>query len=90
MQKKSNDQRRYEALNKYFVSRMEKSMPQMYAAVGIAIMDSVEGIDQFAITEDGYLILIDDCDNLVYCPNGRFTAIVEQEGVKNECKDIQL
>ena len=47
-------------------------------------------IDQFAITEDGYLILIDDCDNLVYCPNGRFISIVEQEGVKNECKDIQL
>ena len=47
-------------------------------------------IDQFAVTEDGHLILMDDCGNFAYCPDGRFTAIVEQEGVKNECKDIQL
>src|SRR5574344_2111741 len=39
-------------------------------------------IDQFAITEDGYLILIDDCDNLVYCPNGRFTAVETTDGYK--------
>ena len=49
-----------------------------------------DDIDQFAVTEDGHLILMDDCGNLVYCPDGRFTAFVEQEGVKNECKDIQL
>ena len=47
-------------------------------------------IDQFAVTEDGHLILMDDCGNFAYCPDGRFTAVVEQEGVKNECKDIQL
>ena len=49
-----------------------------------------DDIDQFAVTEDGHLILMDDCGNFAYCPDGRFTAIVEQEGVKNECKDIHL
>lgn len=40
-------------------------------------------IDQFAITEDGYLILIDDCDNLVYCPDGRFTIVETTD--ENKC-----
>ena len=34
-------------------------------------------IDQFAITEDGKIILIDDCGNMVYCPKDRFTIIKE-------------
>ena len=41
-----------------------------------------DDIDQFAVTEDGHLILIDDCDNLVYCPNGRFTAVETTDGYK--------
>ena len=34
-------------------------------------------IDQFAVTEDGKIILIDDCGNMVYCPKDRFTIIKE-------------
>ena len=29
-------------------------------------------IDTFAVTEDGKLILLDDCGNVAYCPDGRF------------------
>ena len=36
-------------------------------------------IDQFAVTEDGHLILMDDCGNFAYCPDGRFTAVETQE-----------
>ena len=31
-------------------------------------------IDTFALTEDGSLILLDDCGNCAYCPNDRFTV----------------
>ena len=34
-------------------------------------------VDQFAVTEDGHLLLIDDCGNMVYCPKDRFTIIKE-------------
>lgn len=34
-------------------------------------------INCFALTEDGHVILIDDCDNLAYSPDGRFTVITE-------------
>ena len=34
-------------------------------------------VDQFAVTEDGHLLLIDDCENMVYCPKDRFTIIKE-------------
>ena len=40
-------------------------------------------IDQFAVTEDGHLILIDDCDNLVYCPDGRYTIVETTD--ENKC-----
>lgn len=36
-------------------------------------------IDTFAITEDGNLILLDDCGNCAYCPCDRFTVIFEKE-----------
>ena len=39
-------------------------------------------IDQFAVTEDGNLILIDDCGNFAYCPDGRFTAVETTDGYK--------
>lgn len=29
-------------------------------------------IDQFAINEDGNLLLMDDCNNIAYCPPDRF------------------
>ena len=36
-------------------------------------------IDTFAITEDGNLILMDDCGNCAYCPCDRFTVVFEKE-----------
>lgn len=36
-------------------------------------------VDQFAITEDGTLILIDDCGNVAYPPAGRFVVVPEEE-----------
>lgn len=35
-------------------------------------------IDTFAITEDGNLILMDDCGNSAYCPADRFTIVFEK------------
>ena len=37
-------------------------------------------IDCFALTENGSLILMDDCGNCAYCPVNRFTVIFEKEG----------
>lgn len=34
-------------------------------------------IDSFAIKEDGTLILIDDCNNIAYCPYDRFEIKAE-------------
>lgn len=36
-------------------------------------------IDSFAITEDGTLILLDDCGNMAYCPADRFKIIFDNE-----------
>lgn len=36
-------------------------------------------ISGFALDEDGQLLLIDDCDNIAYCPEDRFDVKVEQE-----------
>ena len=36
-------------------------------------------IDTFAITEDGNLILLDDCGNCAFCPYDRFKIIFEKE-----------
>ena len=36
-------------------------------------------IDCFAITEDGILILLDECGNCAYCPADRFTVVYENE-----------
>ena len=32
-------------------------------------------VDAFAITEDGSLILLDDCGKCAFCPDGRFTVV---------------
>lgn len=34
-------------------------------------------IDGFAVTEDGALILMDDCGKFAYCPEDRFTVVWE-------------
>lgn len=39
-------------------------------------------IDQFAICEDGQIILLDDCGNIAYCDMKRFK--VEMEADKGE------
>ena len=36
-------------------------------------------IDTFAITEDGGLILLDDCGNCAFCPVDRFKVIFNKE-----------
>lgn len=37
-------------------------------------------IDAFALTEDGALMLLDDCGNCAYCPTDRFTVVFEKGG----------
>ncbi len=39
-------------------------------------------IDCFAITEEGQLILIDDCNNIAYPPADRFTVTIAPESLK--------
>lgn len=39
-------------------------------------------IDTFAITEDGNLILLDDCGNCAFCPADRFTVVFGKGGAK--------
>jgi hypothetical protein len=34
-------------------------------------------MDGFAITEDGTLLLMDECGQFVYCPADRFTVVWE-------------
>jgi len=36
-------------------------------------------MEGFAITEDGDLVLMDECGNVRYCPTGRFRVILEME-----------
>lgn len=37
-----------------------------------------------AITEDGSLVLMDDCGNCAFCPDGRFTIMSENEKRQEE------
>ena len=37
-------------------------------------------IEGFAIEEDGTLILLDECGNVAYCPDGRFDVVFSKEG----------
>lgn len=41
-------------------------------------------IEGFAVMEDGSLILMDECGNYAYCPEGRFTVCVFGELQNNE------
>lgn len=36
-------------------------------------------IDGFLLTEDGNLLLMDDCGNVAYCPSDRFKVMYECE-----------
>ena len=36
-------------------------------------------MEGFAITEDGYLVLMDECGNVVYCDPERFKVVFEDE-----------
>lgn len=45
-------------------------------------------IDTFAITEDGNLILLDDCGNCAYCPHDRFTIIFEEDIINDQLSDM--
>ena len=36
-------------------------------------------MNTFAITEDGGLILLDDCGNCAFCPADRFTVVWESD-----------
>jgi hypothetical protein len=37
-------------------------------------------IDGFYISDDGVLALVDDCNNMAYCPSDRFEVVWESEG----------
>lgn len=41
-------------------------------------------MDCFAITEYGDLILLDDCGNVAYCPEGRFEVVFLKERMSAE------
>ena len=43
-------------------------------------------IDCFAITEDGTLLLIDDCNNIAYPPRDRFTVKFDPESLRPKGK----
>ena len=36
-------------------------------------------MEGFAITQDGMLILIDECGRYTYCPDNRFKVVAESE-----------
>ncbi|MBR0090600.1 MAG: hypothetical protein IJP92_02760 [Lachnospiraceae bacterium] len=36
-------------------------------------------IDQFALLEDGFLILLDECGNYTYCDTDRFKVVLEDK-----------
>lgn len=44
-------------------------------AQGLLVYD----ISGFVITQDGNLLLLDDCNNVAYCPAGRFTVVFDKE-----------
>lgn len=49
-------------------------------------------IDCFAVTEDGALLLIDDCNNIAYPPSDRFTVKFDPESLrpKGRCKKADI
>ena len=45
-------------------------------------------MEGFAIEEDGSLVLMDECGNVVYCPADRFEIVFEEEEPQGEYVDI--
>jgi len=43
-------------------------------------------MEGFAITEDGYLVLMDECGSVVYCDTDRFKVVFEDERPHGECR----
>lgn len=41
-------------------------------------------MDGFAITEDGVLVLLDECGGVAYCPEERFTVLFEKGVIQND------
>lgn len=35
-------------------------------------------IEGFALTEEGHLVLMDECGNVAYCPSDRFDVKIEE------------
>ena len=38
-------------------------------------------MEGFAISEDGTLMLLDECGGVAYCPEDRFTIVLAKDGV---------
>ena len=36
-------------------------------------------VSEFAMTQDGYLVLLDTCGNCAYVPPGRFKVVVKED-----------
>ena len=47
-------------------------------------------MEGFAISEDGHLLLLDECGNVAYCPNDRFIIIPEGSVVLSKEEHKQL
>lgn len=47
-------------------------------------------MEGFAITEDGTLVLMDECGNVVYCDTDRFKVVFEDERPHGEWKHDQF
>lgn len=41
-------------------------------------------MEGFAISEDGTLLLLDECGNFAYCPEGRFTVTIDPEELRTK------
>jgi len=40
-------------------------------------------IEAFALEDNGSLLLIDDCGNVAYCPDDRFSIVFDEGGAVN-------
>lgn len=52
-------------------------------------------ISGFALDEDGLLMLIDDCNNIAYCPHDRFQIVWDdwisvKEKLPDECQNVLI
>ena len=47
-------------------------------------------IDCFAITEEGQLVLIDDCNNIAYPPADRFTVTIDPKSLRQTAEWVDI